>query len=129
MTRGTGIAVLAATERLSSTALSNEVLDGHTPSMFTYYECPRCGHGIRFSRQDLENATGGTVLRPTDAAAMDRAAMAKNVPGRSFLDWYCQGCGAPRRVYCQPWAGGRHGDHGVHVEWILEAASGVCDDA
>jgi hypothetical protein len=121
------ISVVPASQRFSATSLSTEIVDGRALASFALYECPTCEHGIRFKRDDLEQAAEVTVLSQTDASAMDSAARLRDVRG-AFLDWYCQGCHAPRRVYCRPWAGGRHGDHGVEVQWVLEAASGACDD-
>lgn len=115
------LAVVRAEQRFSATELSTEVVDGRALPLHTHYSCPTCGQGVRFNRSDLEAAASSTNLEQQDAERMQREAAGLDVDPQRFLDWYCTGCGGARRVYCKAWAGGRHGDHGVQLGWVLEA--------
>lgn len=37
----------------------------------------------------------------------------------SFLDFYCPGCKYPVRVYYDSWAGGRHGEVGYSIKYVV----------
>ncbi len=38
----------------------------------------------------------------------------------SFLDFYCPGCKRPVRFYYLSWAGGRHGEYGYRIKYVVD---------
>jgi predicted RNA-binding Zn-ribbon protein involved in translation (DUF1610 family) len=116
------ITQVGAAERFDSVAFSSETIDGAATSMYTHYRCPRCGELIQFAKRDFEHRAPrrlsnlpGELAREIDAWAAQAAL--REAP---FLDWVCPTCGLAARVYVQPWAGGRHGDHGVDLLTVVE---------
>lgn len=115
------IQVVTAAQRFTSIELSTELVDGRALPLTTSHSCPACGQDVGFRRSDLEAADRSTRLRLPDAERIDTLAVEHELASHVFLDWYCPGCGAPRRVYCERWVGGRHGDHGVRLLAVFEA--------
>jgi len=118
------ITQVEAAERFDSVAFSSEIIDGRTTSMYTCYRCPRCGERIQFTRRDFEERAPRRLSNlPSEAALEIDAWAARSALGDApFLDWVCPACSLPARVYVQPWAGGRHGDHGVKLLTVVECA-------
>lgn len=86
------------------------------------YLC-NCGQAITFSYRSLQkhSFSSFTNLKSADvlqiqSIADDRIRSETN----SFLDFYCPGCNKPVRFYYLSWAGGRHGEYGYCIKFVVE---------
>ncbi|MFH0728257.1 MAG: hypothetical protein V2B19_18200 [Pseudomonadota bacterium] len=88
------------------------------------YECPFCQKGLSVSFKDLEkhSLSEYTNLSEDTAKEIDNFANTLNKgTANSFLDFLCQGCHRPVRIYYTAWAGGRHGEAGFQINFIIES--------
>jgi len=117
------INVVDADARFDNAAFSNVTVNGRALGLTASYTCPRCGERIGFNRRDFEHRAERQVsnLPSSTQRLFNEWASQNGRAGKPFLDWVCPGCGLAVRVYAQPWAGGRHGDHGVDLAVVLEA--------
>ncbi len=98
---------------------SNEDLDTYPESEYT---C-NCGQSViltfrNFRKHSFSNFTNlekGDVAK-IEALVDNRITSETN----SFLDFYCPKCKKPIRFYFFSWAGGKHGQHGFQIKYIIE---------
>lgn len=118
--------VLNATDRLDKCEFqADEDWDTYPRSI---YVCPKCGEKTGFNLRDLDKHSFSEATNLSSEHAQLAQASAEEVADsphsdwNSFLDFYCQGCGTPVRVYYQSWVGGRH-THGHVVRLVVEGES------
>lgn len=100
---------IAAEERLNKTEFSN--YDDWEIHPTTVYECPYCKKGLSLCFRDFEKHT----FIDKFVSTIDKG------DSNSFLDFACQGCDRPVRLYYTAWAGGRHGEAGFAIRFIIES--------
>lgn len=93
------------------------------PYMGTIYTCPRCGEKKEIPVRHLENRT---VLRFSKFAIdlqtqFDNFRRAKKIIESGYIDWNCEKCEMPVRVYVQHWVAGAGSDFGVEIKAVVEA--------
>ena len=86
------------------------------------YKC-RCGQSISFNFRNIQKHSYSdfTNLRKEDVMQIehliDETIKAET---NSFLDFYCPGCKKPVRFYFLSWAGGRQGENGCHIKFVVD---------
>jgi hypothetical protein len=86
------------------------------------YKC-NCGQTVSFNIQNLQKHSFSNF---TNLEAADISQIEALVDGtiksetNSFLDFYCPKCKKPVRFYFFSWAGGRHGEHGYRIKFVIE---------
>src|SRR4051812_36780194 len=91
--------ILDANHRLTKTTFLDTAGNQDT-ELFSFYECPRCHERVGFERKHFEKhlSNSFTNLSQGDSDRFDRFAK-EFVDELSFLDFYCQGCKLPVRIY------------------------------
>jgi predicted RNA-binding Zn-ribbon protein involved in translation (DUF1610 family) len=109
-------------ERFDNTAFSNVYSDGTALPLTATYTCPRCGEGVRATKQHFERRAERRVtnLDAAYARAIDAWAKQEGYEPARYLDWPCPGCGLAVRVYAEWWYAG-WGDMGVDLKVVVEA--------
>lgn len=110
------------TERFDNTEFSNEISDGKSTPLFSTYTCPACGEKTGFTKKNFEERAWlkFSNLSEEHSEMFNKYVTEKEWARLNYLDWYCPGCELPVRVYVENWAGGRHGDAGVDIKYVLE---------
>ena len=110
-----------ANKRFKKTKFNN--LDDWEIHPRAAYECPYCKEVVTFCLRDFEKHQflEQTNLTEDVAARIDTYVKAIN-PGdaNSYLDFACQGCHRPVRIYYTAWAGGRHCEAGHIIRFVIE---------
>jgi hypothetical protein len=87
------------------------------------YCCDNCNQIISFNFLHLTKHQFSLFsnFSADDEDAFDSFATANNLTQtNSFLDFYCPNCNRPVRFYYDNWAGGRHGELGFSVKYIID---------
>lgn len=86
------------------------------------YKCS-CGQSVSFNFRNFEKHSFSKFynLRQEDAVQMENLIDEKiKADTNSFLDFYCPGCKKPVRIYFLSWAGGKHWEHGYHIQFVID---------
>jgi DNA-directed RNA polymerase subunit RPC12/RpoP len=62
------------------------------------YQCPRCGHRIRFRWRSFYQADGRSAFKRRLRGFFDDLTPALSAGEQGFLDFYCPTCSAPTRI-------------------------------
>jgi hypothetical protein len=111
----------AANQKLSKTEFNN--YDDWQSYPTSDYCCNHCKQIISINFSNLEKHASSTFsnLSESDSKAFDLFFLETGAtPANSFLDFYCPGCKRPVRVYYISWAGGRHGEFGYSIKYVVE---------
>jgi len=105
---------------LSKTIFNNQ--DDWMTYPESIYTCTICQEKISFTLRDLNNhsLSSETNLTDKDNLIVNEFAKLGHVSSNSFLDFYCPNCKRPVRVYYESWAGGKHGEAGHIINYIVE---------
>ncbi|MFA6455665.1 MAG: hypothetical protein WCW40_02495 [Bacteroidota bacterium] len=111
-----------ASERFDNTSFSNEVIDGKSVPLQTLFTCAACGEKVGFTKNHIEHRSrvSASNLSSHHQGVFDAHAKEHHIRTTGFLDWNCPRCTSPIRVYVEHWAGGRHGDSGVEIKYVVE---------
>lgn len=86
------------------------------------YKC-NCGQTVAFNFRNLQkhSFSNFTNLQTADILQIE-ALIDDTITSKinSFLDFYCPKCKKPVRLYFYSWAGGRHGEHGYQIKFVIE---------
>ena len=86
------------------------------------YKC-NCGQTITFSFRNLQKHSflNYSNLQAADISQIETLVNDTiNSETNSFLDFYCPKCKKPVRFYFLSWAGGRHGEYGYRIKFVIE---------
>jgi hypothetical protein len=113
--------LIKATDKFEKTEYSNyEDWETYPNSI---YICQECDEKVLFSLKNLEkhSLSDFTNLSSTDAQEFDQFIENRDLDGaNSFIDFYCPKCKSPVRIYYVAWAGGRHGEAGFILKYVVE---------
>jgi DNA-directed RNA polymerase subunit M/transcription elongation factor TFIIS len=87
------------------------------------YKCSKCDEKISFSLKDFtkHSFSEHTNLTKEDVLKINEILAKVDLDdSNSFIDFYCPKCGRPVRIYYQAWAGGRHGEAGHELRFLIE---------
>ena len=110
-----------ANQKLNKTEFNNQV-DWETYPTADYC-CDKCNQGVsfNFTHFNTHQRSAFSNFKENDKSAFDLFASTNNLePTNSFLDFYCPTCKAPVRIYYDTWAGGKHGEHGFSIKYIVD---------
>ena len=86
------------------------------------YTCG-CGESVFFNLRNLSKHSRSdfTNLRQEDVLEIENIINdTVRTETNSFLDFYCPGCKRPVRFYYLSWAGGRHGEYGYRIKYVVD---------
>ena len=87
------------------------------------YCCDKCTSTVSLNFANLKShqlSTFSNFNKP-DKEAFNLFVSTNNLePTNSFLDFYCPSCKRPVRMYYNSWAGGRHGEQGYSIKYVVE---------
>ena len=86
------------------------------------YTCTICEEKVSITFKDLDNhfKSSKTNLTDKDNFIVSELAILNQLTEISFLYFYCPNCKRPVRVYYESWAGGKHGEAGYTINYIVE---------
>jgi hypothetical protein len=111
----------SANEKLNKTEFNNQE-DWETYPTADYC-CEKCNQKISFNFANLtkHQFSSFSNLNNIDQKAFDSfVSINKLEPTNSFLDFYCPNCERPVRICYDSWAGGKHGEYGFSIKYILD---------
>lgn len=116
------IKISEAQDRFDNVSFSNVIENGKSLPLFATYTCPVCDEQIRFTKSNLEQRAKRDFsnLSREHQMLFNKTAQGQQFNNLEFLDWYCQNCKLPVRAYLNNWAGGKHGDAGADIIYVLE---------
>ena len=89
---------------------------------FAEIKCPTCSSLINLKMNDLRKHQDShfSNLEKDDDELMTRMVV-DSVPSftKSSLDYYCSNCGTATKILYDFWAGGRHGEYGYELKYIV----------
>ncbi len=85
------------------------------------YLC-KCGQTVAINFRNLQKHSQSdfTNLKKEDAGQIKQLAESIKEQTDSFIDFYCPQCKRPVRIYYYSWAGGRHGEYGFRLKYIIQ---------
>ena len=84
------------------------------------YCCDKCEQIVSI---DFKSLTKHQFSNFTNFDISDKQifeALHKPADTNSFLDFYCPSCKRPVRIYYESWAGGRHGEAGHVIKYVID---------
>src|SRR5258705_13739309 len=87
------------------------------------YICDACKQTVSFDFNSLakHQFSDFTNFTDVDKNAFKRYTETNElIRTNSFLDFYCPTCKRPVRLYYNSWAGGRHGESGYSIKFIVD---------
>jgi len=118
---GNAMVTHPANKKLNKTEFNNQEDWDTYPT--ADYCCDKCNETVSFNFTNLTKHHLSTFsnFNDKDKEAFDLFASANKLePTNSFLDFYCPTCKRPVRIYYDSWAGGRHGEHGFSMKYIVD---------
>ena len=110
-----------ANQKLSKTEFNNQ--DDWETYPTADYCCNKCNQTVSVNFANLTKHQFSTFsnFNDKDKEAFDLfASTNKAEPTNSFLDFNCPTCKRPVRIYYDSWAGGKHGEHGFTIKYIVD---------
>jgi hypothetical protein len=87
------------------------------------YECPFCKEVVTFCFRDFDKHRFKDYTNLTEDVVTRIDAYLETIDSEdanSYLDFACQGCHRPVRIYYTAWAGGRHCEYGHIIRFVIE---------
>ncbi|RNC83768.1 MAG: hypothetical protein ED557_08295 [Balneola sp.] len=91
----------------------DEDWDLHPKSVYT---CPKCNKSLRFSFKDFDKHTTSSYSNLSDSDNQEFKSYGRK-GCNSFLDFYCQKCKSPTKVFFNFWSGGRY-TYGFEIKFV-----------
>src|SRR5262245_43991576 len=110
-----------ARERLTKVEFNN--LEDWQTYPTADYNCDKCGEKVGVELKDFDKHQFSTHsnLKQQDSVEVEGFRAKTNLEKtNSFLDFYCPGCGRPVRIYFDAWAGGKHGEAGHTLKYVID---------
>ena len=85
-------------------------------------KCPNCGDTVGISMKDLKRHENSTFTNLIEKDNKDLTYITvDNSPElpNSYLDYYCPNCKRPIRILYDSFAGGKHGEFGFELKYIV----------
>ncbi|MBE2288797.1 MAG: hypothetical protein IAE95_04535 [Chitinophagaceae bacterium] len=86
------------------------------------YKC-NCGQTVAFNFRHFQKHSFSNFTNLEAAAVTQIEALVNDTiksETNSFLDFHCPNCKNPVRFYFFSWAGGRHGEYGYRIKFVIE---------
>ena len=86
------------------------------------YTCEKCKQviSIDFNSLTKHQFSDFSNFTENDKEAFQTYAILHELPKtNSFLDFYCPGCKHPVHIHYDSWAGGRHGESGYSIKYVV----------
>ncbi|RJQ69337.1 MAG: hypothetical protein C4519_21755 [Desulfobacteraceae bacterium] len=109
--------ILNATEILDKISYGN--YEDYEIYPKTTYKCSKCDEVVTFCFKDFDKHSFSKHTNLTEKEALEIEETVKGGEfngSNSFLDFHCPRCNRPY----QAWAGGRHGEAGHEIQYIIE---------
>lgn len=84
--------------------------------------CPNCGNGLKINMNDLkrhQNSHHSNLNKDDNDLVTKIVTDSAPTLTNSFLDYYCPNCNAATRIMYDFWTGGRHGEYGFELKYIV----------
>ena len=86
------------------------------------YHCTNCNQEVAISFKNLSKHHNSNFSNFSQEDMDAFGLLEKENPAiktDSFLDFYCPKCKRPVRIYYNMWAGGKHGEFGFSIKFIV----------
>ena len=85
--------------------------------------CPKCSSRTARNFSDLKKHQHSDFSNLKETDKFELTLFSQGLPEQtdSFLDYYCSNCGAGLRILYESWAGGKHGEQGYELKYIVTA--------
>lgn len=86
------------------------------------YCCQKCKQVVSIDLKSLtkHQLSDFSNFNETDKKAFELFNSKINPKTNSFIDFYCPTCKRPVRIYYDSWAGGRHGEAGHTIKFVID---------